>query len=89
MKIFLLVRLTIVASTFNIEDNSIGITEEEQEMIFERYYRATNTEDIQGTGLGMAIAHDIIKAHEGTITLNSELNKGTEISISMNRKVNY
>lgn len=89
MKIFLLVRLTIVASTFNIEDNSIGITEEEQEMIFERYYGATNTEDIQGTGLGMAIAHDIIKAHEGTITLNSELNKGTEISISMNRKVNY
>ncbi|HZW67199.1 MAG TPA: sensor histidine kinase [Pseudogracilibacillus sp.] len=89
MKIFLLVRLTIVASTFNIEDNSIGITEEEQEMIFERYYGATNMEDIQGTGLGMAIAHDIIKAHEGTITLKSELNKGTEISISMNRKVNY
>lgn len=78
------VKVIISNDVITIEDNGIGITEDEQEMIFKRYYRATNTEDIQGTGLGMAIAHDIIKAHKGTITLNSELNKGTKISISMN-----
>ncbi|HZW67533.1 MAG TPA: HAMP domain-containing sensor histidine kinase [Pseudogracilibacillus sp.] len=82
------VKVIISHDLITIEDNGIGITEEEQEMIFERYYRATNTKDIQGTGLGMAIAHDIIKAHEGRISLESELNKGSKFSISMNKKTN-
>lgn len=66
-----------------ITDNGKGIPKEEQEQIFERYYRGTNTSNIQGTGLGMAISRDIIVAHGGTVRLTSEKNRGTTIEIKM------
>lgn len=47
-----------------IEDNGKGIKQEELEQIFERYYRGTNTGKSHiGSGLGMAIARDIVLAH--------------------------
>ena len=66
-----------------ITDNGKGIPKEEQEQIFERYYRGTNTSNIHGTGLGMAISRDIIEAHGGTVQLTSEKNRGTTIEIKM------
>ncbi|MGL5574179.1 MAG: ATP-binding protein [Sarcina sp.] len=50
--------------------------------MFKRYYRGTNTlRKIEGSALGMAIAHDIIKAHNVKIKVESELRKGLEINI--------
>lgn len=66
-----------------ITDNGKGIPKEEQEQIFERYYRGTNTSNIHGTGLGMAISREIIEAHGGTVQLTSEKNRGTTIEINM------
>lgn len=66
-----------------IIDNGRGIPKEEQEQIFERYYRGTNTGNIHGTGLGMAISRDIIEAHRGTVQLTSEESRGTTIEIKM------
>lgn len=69
-----------------IEDNGKGIKEEELNHIFERYYRGTNTRNkTEGSGLGMAIAHDIIKAHKGKIRIMSELNKGMKIEINLKK----
>ncbi|MFA9455188.1 sensor histidine kinase [Halalkalibacter sp. AB-rgal2] len=51
------------------------------EHIFDRYYRGTNTENSKGTGLGMAIARDIIKAHGAEVELSSRVNQGTIVKI--------
>ncbi|WP_102272090.1 sensor histidine kinase [Cytobacillus massiliigabonensis] len=67
-----------------IKDDGKGIKEKELERIFDRYYRGTNTGAAhKGSGLGMAIAHDIIKAHDGQITIQSEIGCGTSIEIQI------
>ncbi|PEZ82519.1 HAMP domain-containing sensor histidine kinase [Bacillus sp. AFS017274] len=64
-----------------IADNGRGIPAKDLEQVFERYYRGTNTASKHGTGLGMAIARDIILAHKGKLDLTSIENKGTTITI--------
>ncbi|MBT2647794.1 HAMP domain-containing histidine kinase [Bacillus sp. ISL-34] len=64
-----------------IADNGRGIPAKDLAQVFERYYRGTNTASTHGTGLGMAIARDIILAHEGKLDLTSIENKGTTITI--------
>lgn len=65
-----------------ISDNGKGIKEEELKYIFERYYRGTNTgKRHKGSGLGMAIAKDIVKVHDGIINIKSQTGVGTEIEI--------
>ncbi|KUO58667.1 MAG: hypothetical protein APF84_09355 [Gracilibacter sp. BRH_c7a] len=65
-----------------IEDNGKGISEEDQNNLFERYYRGTNTsKSDSGSGLGLAISKQIIEAHGGQILLESTIGKGTKISI--------
>lgn len=66
-----------------IQDNGKGIAEDELSHIFERYYRGTNTAHTTGTGLGTAIARDIIEAHGGTVWLTSTLNEGTTVHITL------
>ncbi|WP_339244053.1 HAMP domain-containing sensor histidine kinase [Paenibacillus sp. FSL R10-2796] len=65
----------------SISDNGQGISAKDLEQIFERYYRGTNTASKHGTGLGMAIARDIIWAHEGKLDMTSIENTGTTITI--------
>ncbi|MGG1663361.1 sensor histidine kinase [Brevibacillus sp. NRS-1366] len=67
-----------------IKDNGKGIKKEELNRIFVRYYRGTNTGDAhKGSGLGMAIASDIIQAHDGEITIHSEEADGTTIEMQL------
>lgn len=67
-----------------IKDNGKGIEEEELEKVFDRYYRGTNTGTTHaGSGLGMAIAKDIIQKHGGDITIHSTAGEGTTIDIQL------
>lgn len=67
-----------------IQDNGKGIRTEELDKIFDRYYRGTNTGDAhKGSGLGMAIAKDIIRVHDGEIAIYSEVGRGTTIDIQL------
>ncbi|MCY6485762.1 HAMP domain-containing sensor histidine kinase [Clostridium aestuarii] len=67
-----------------VKDNGKGIRQEELKYIFDRYYRGTNTgERHKGSGLGMAIAKEIIKAHDGDIKISSVLGEGTEIEVML------
>ncbi|WP_025784596.1 sensor histidine kinase KdpD [Sporosarcina sp. D27] len=69
--------------TIEITDNGRGIREEDVEKLFNRYYRGTNTKDHKGSGLGMSIAKEVIEAHQGEITVKSQLNIGTTIRITL------
>ncbi|WP_125122668.1 HAMP domain-containing sensor histidine kinase [Bacillus amyloliquefaciens] len=67
-----------------IKDNGKGIEKGELEKVFDRYYRGTNTGTAHaGSGLGMAIAKDIIQKHGGDITIHSTAGKGTTIDIQL------
>ncbi|SCW67494.1 Signal transduction histidine kinase [Paenibacillus tianmuensis] len=67
-----------------VQDNGKGIRKEELDKIFDRYYRGTNTGDAhKGSGLGMAIAKDIIQEHDGEIKIRSEVGRGTTIEIQL------
>lgn len=69
-----------------IIDYGKGIAEQDLPNIFNRYYRGTNTTDTKGSGLGMAISRDIIKAHNGNVTIESQKDQGTAIVISLLKK---
>lgn len=69
-----------------VEDNGKGIKQEELGRIFDRYYRGTNTGELhKGSGLGMAITHDIVIAHGGYIQVHSTLGQGTVMEIKLVR----
>ena len=69
-----------------IKDTGKGISKEDLPYIFERYYRGTNTSSSnEGSGLGMAIAKQIIDIHRGEIYIESKLDVGTDITIILNK----
>jgi len=66
-----------------VEDNGRGMDAEEVSRLFQRYYRGTNTDEkAEGTGLGMAIVKQIIEIHNGEISVESQRNAGTMITIA-------
>lgn len=65
-----------------IQDDGIGMDEETQKNLFDRYYRGTNTtEKTEGAGLGMSIAKAICELHKGHIEVRSTLHEGTAITL--------
>lgn len=68
-----------------VRDTGYGIASEEQEKVFEKFYRAQDEEVTQlpGTGLGLAIARETARAHGGDIELESELGKGSTFTVSL------
>ncbi len=63
---------------FSVCDEGIGIDEKELENIFNRFYRTKRSREISGgTGLGLAIAKSIAEAHDGVISVSSEIEKGS------------
>ena len=67
-----------------IKDEGIGMTEADQEHLFERFFRGANAVNIQGTGLGLHIVGKYLELMNGNITVKSELEKGTEITLIFN-----
>ncbi|RRN69141.1 HAMP domain-containing sensor histidine kinase [Peribacillus simplex] len=70
-------------ASITISDNGIGISETDQFHIFERFYKAdlARERSKSGSGLGLSIVKKIIELHEGTISVKSELEKGTTFTI--------
>lgn len=71
-------------AVLRVEDNGIGIPKEHQERVFERFYRVdkSRSKATGGTGLGLAIVKHIVAIHEAGIRLESEVGKGTVITIT-------
>ena len=70
----------------SVKDEGIGITEEDQQHLFERFFRGKNALNIEGTGLGLAIIAKYLTILEGTIQCKSSLDKGTEFIVTFQNK---
>ncbi len=68
--------------TISVRDEGIGIPEEDKRHMFDRFFRASNATNIQGTGLGLNIVKRYIELLEGTISFDSEYGKGSTFTIS-------
>ena len=81
------VKITINEKKVCIEDNGIGISEENQTRVFERFYQVSKNRNksISGTGLGLSIVKKICQKNNIDIQLISSLNKGTKIILHFNK----
>lgn len=70
---------------FDVVDSGIGIKPEEQELVFERFYRARDKRisGITGTGLGLTLSREVARLHGGDVTLQSELDKGSTFTLAV------
>jgi signal transduction histidine kinase len=70
--------------SISVRDHGRGITEVEQRHVFDKFYRSPFSESaIQGTGMGLSIAREIVEAHNGSIRVESELGKGSRFTITL------
>ena len=70
---------------FTVKDNGIGIHPDDIKLVFNKYFRVSkgNIHDVKGFGLGLSYVKMMVDAHQGDITLQSVLDKGTEVIITL------
>ena len=70
---------------FKVFDSGIGIGSEEVEQIFEKFYRAKNSRggDVDGSGLGLTLAREVVRLHGGDITVESEIDQGSTFTMTL------
>ena len=71
---------------FWVADTGIGIDPKDQDKIFDRFFRVdkARSREMGGNGLGLAIAHEIVKMHKGRISVSSQPGKGTKFTVVLN-----
>ena len=69
----------------SIADNGPGIAKHEQRKIFEKFYRVIDpaNPNVEGTGLGLAMVHHIVRAHHGRVTVDSDIGRGASFEIAL------
>ena len=80
-------REAIEAVELEVRDNGLGISEEYQNKIFEKFFRVPtgNTHHIKGHGLGLSYVASVIRKHEGDISLKSRIGEGSRFIIQLPR----
>jgi PAS domain S-box-containing protein len=82
-KIKVLTRVSPKESLIEITDQGIGISKEDQGHLFDRFFRAKNATNIQGTGLGLNIVAKYLEMLNGKIEFSSVLNEGTTFTVTI------
>ena len=67
----------------SFSDSGIGIPKEDLGLMFDSFYRGSNVDNIPGTGLGLSIAKYFVDLHQGSISIESELNVGTKVILTL------
>lgn len=70
---------------FQIQDQGIGIPEVDRKHLYEAFYRGTNVGEIAGTGLGLSVVNICLQIHQGTLTYNSKVGRGTTFRVTLPR----
>ena len=70
-----------------VKDSGVGIADHERERVVEKYYRSDSTATKPGAGVGLFLTKKIVELHNGTLTIETHLPHGTEITISLPRQV--
>jgi signal transduction histidine kinase len=78
--VFLRVQMLTNSMEITIQDQGIGISEQDQKHLFERFFRGGNANIIPGTGLGLHIMDRYVRLIQGQLTLTSEIDEGTTIT---------
>ena len=73
---------------FTVKDNGIGIPEEDQKKLFEPFFRARNSDNVKGYGLGLSIVKRYVEIHKGEIYLESKLNEGSKFTVKIKKIIN-
>lgn len=82
-RVDIIINHTLEEISISVIDQGIGIPESDQKNLFTPFYRATNTRNIQGNGLGLNIIRESVKLHGGEITFKSTENKGSNFTIHL------
>ena len=69
----------------SVSDNGIGISEDEQPLIFGRFYRGKNVKEQNGVGIGLYLARQIIEEQGGYITVESNSSHGSVFNVYLSR----
>ncbi len=69
--------------TVSVSDTGIGIPADEQDKVFDKYYRSPSAAGTKGSGLGLAIVKAVATAHSGSVELQSEVGKGSTFSLKL------
>ncbi|MGC3982390.1 MAG: ATP-binding protein [Steroidobacteraceae bacterium] len=67
----------------SVSDQGMGISPDEIKQLFEPFFRSASARGVRGTGLGMTLVREIVKAHNGHIDVHSEIGKGTQIIVAL------
>jgi len=76
-----------VLATIKVSDSGVGIKHEDQESIFDRFFRSGTGSEVSGAGIGLALSRNLVELHHGTISMQSEPGKGSvfEVRIPLQR----
>ena len=69
--------------TLAVSDSGFGVALEEQDLIFDRFYRGQTPQKVPGSGLGLHICKGVIELHGGTLTVSSEPGRGSRFEVSL------
>jgi two-component system sensor histidine kinase BaeS len=74
------------SAVVRVSDTGVGISRDELPHLTERFYRGHGSERISGSGIGLAIVDELVRAHQGTIDITSHPGKGTQVTIEIPRE---
>ena len=72
-----------------VTDFGIGIPEEQKEFLFQSFFRGSNVQNFEGTGLGLTIAKQFVNLHHGDIKIESKENFGTKVNVKIPIQKNF